>query len=53
VQLEDGADARALLNLATMYELESSRSGESKKNLLAHVVAHTTDSFPADCLKLL
>lgn len=46
-------DARLLLNLSTMHELESSRSQDCKKALIQRVANVQGDSFNVDCLKLL
>ncbi len=56
VVAEDGGGAMLretpLLNLATIYELESSYAGQKKRSLLDLVARHRGDSVNAACLKL-
>ena len=46
--LQDGI----VFNLATLYELESSKSVEKKKEVLKLVATHKGDGFNPQCLKM-
>eukprot|EP01137_Pigoraptor_chileana_P032209 Opistho-2@21224 len=41
-----------MFNLATMFELESGRSGDRKRALIGTVASHASDGFDVECLKL-
>ena len=47
--LQDGV----VFNLATLYELESSKAFEKKKEVLKLVAANKGDGFNPQCLKML